>query len=201
MNSSMIELLLLTAIAVFVGWRLYTTLGSDAGPPEGRSRDQKPAVGNKPATQPRENPAGLRPAFTGPAASGLEAIHSADPSFNPKEFLSGARSAYEMLVKAFAEGDRVTLGQWLDTDVYEAWDAAIVEREKTGAEAPQLLRLKQSEIDAADLDAGGTARVTVRFQSELGIGDMTRTSEELWTFMRDTSSDDPNWLLDDVDTP
>ena len=106
-----------------------------------------------------------------------------------------------MLVKAFAEGDRETLGQWLDTDVYEAWDAAIAEREKTGAEGPQLLRLKRSEIDAADLDAGGTARVTVRFQSELGIGDMTRTSEELWTFMRDTSSDDPNWLLDDVDTP
>lgn len=201
MSSSMIELLLLTAIAVFVGWRLYTTLGSDAGPPEGRARDQKPAVGNKPATPARENPAGLRPAFTGPAASGLEAIHSADSSFDPKEFLSGARSAYEMLVKAFAEGDRETLGQWLDTDVYEAWDAAIAEREKTGAEAPQLLRLKRSEIDAADLDAGGTARVTVRFQSELGIGDMTRTSEELWTFMRDTSSDDPNWLLDDVDTP
>jgi len=201
MSSSMIELLLLTAIAVFVGWRLYTTLGSDAGPPEGRARDQKPAVGNKPATPARENPAGLRPAFTGPAASGLEAIHSADSSFDPKEFLSGARSAYEMLVKAFAEGDRETLGQWLDTDVYEAWDAAIAEREKTGAEAPQLLRLKRSEIDAADLDSGGTARVTVRFQSELGIGDMTRTSEELWTFMRDTSSDDPNWLLDDVDTP
>ena len=177
MSSSMIELLLLTAIAVFVGWRLYTTLGSDAGPPEGRARDQKPAVGNKPATPARENPAGLRPAFTGPAASGLEAIHSADSSFNPKEFLSGARSAYEMLVKAFAEGDRETLGQWLDTDVYEAWDAAIAEREKTGAEAPQLLRLKRSEIDAADLDAGGTARVTVRFQSELGMGDMTRTSE------------------------
>ncbi|RIJ24112.1 Tim44 domain-containing protein [Henriciella barbarensis] len=201
MSSSMIELLLLTAIAVFVGWRLYTTLGSDAGPPEGRPRDQKPAVGNKPATPARENTAGLRPAFTGPAASGLEAIHSADSSFDPKEFLSGARSAYEMLVKAFAEGDRETLGQWLDTDVYEAWDAAIAEREKTGAEAPQLLRLKRSEIDAADLDAGGTARVTVRFQSELGIGDMTRTSEELWTFMRDTSTDDPNWLLDDVDTP
>ena len=201
MSSSMIELLLLTAIAVFVGWRLYTTLGSDAGPPEGRARDQKPTVDNKPATQQAENPAGLRPAFTGPAASGLEAIHAVDSSFNPKEFLSGARSAYEMLVKAFAEGDRDTLGQWLDTDVYEAWDAAIAEREKTGAEPPQLLRLKRSEIDAADLDEQGTARVTVRFQAELGIGDMTRTSEELWTFMRDTSSDDPNWLLDDVDTP
>ena len=201
MSSSMIELLLLAAIAVFVGWRLYTTLGSDAGPPEGRQRNQQPATTAKPTAPPRENPAGLRPAFTGPAASGLESIHAADPSFDPKEFLAGARSAYEMLVKAFGEGDRDTLGKWLDTDFYEAWDAAIAEREKTNAEAPQLLRLKQSEIDAADLDSTGMARVTVRFQAELGVGDMSRTSEEFWTFMRDTGSDDPNWLLDDVDTP
>jgi len=201
MSSSMIELLLLTAIAVFVGWRLYTTLGSDSGSPDGRPRNQQPSSPATPASQPRENPAGLRPAFTGPAASGLEAIHAAYPSFNPKEFLTGARGAYEMLVKAFADGDRETLKRWLDTDVYEAWDAAIAEREKTGSEAPQLLRLRQSEIDAADLDEHGTARVTVRFEAELGIGDMTRGSEEYWTFMRDTGSDDPNWILDDVDTP
>ena len=201
MSSSIIELALLAAIAAFVGWRLYTTLGSDNGAPDGRARTEAPAprpVSEAPKQRAETN---LRPAFTGPAAAGLEAIHGADPSFNPHEFLQGARGAYEMLANAFARGDRETLKPWLDTDVYEAWDAAIAEREKTGAEAPQLLRLKQSEIDAADLDAGGTARVTVRFQSELGIGDMTRTSEELWTFMRDTSSDDPNWLLDDVDTP
>lgn len=200
MSSSIIELLLLAAIALFVGWRLYTTLGSDAGPPEGRSRTQAAPAPEAGTTPQRDNPAGLRPAFTGPAASGLEAIHSADPSFNPREFLSGARSAYEMLVTAFAEADRDTLGKWLDTDVYEAWDAAIAEREKTGAEPPQLLRIRNSEIDAASLDESHMARVTVRFESELGIGDMNRKSEEYWTFMRDTKSDDPNWLLDDVDT-
>jgi predicted lipid-binding transport protein (Tim44 family) len=199
MSSSIIELILLAAIAVFVGWRLYTTLGSDSGPPEGRSRTQSPSSGEAPNRPATDNPAGLRPAFTGPAASGLEAIHSVDPTFNPREFLSGARSAYEMIVTAFSEGDRDTLGKWLDTDVYETWDAAIAEREKTNAEAPQLLRIRHSEIDDASLD-GDTARVTVRFESDLGVGDMTRKSEEFWTFMRDTSSDDPNWLLDDVDT-
>ena len=105
-----------------------------------------------------------------------------------------------MLVGAFAEGDRETLAKWLDTDVYETWDAAIANREKTGADAPQLLRVRHSEIESASLDEQNTARVTVRFESELGIGDMTRKSEEYWTFMRDTGSDDPNWLLDDVDT-
>ena len=113
--------------------------------------------------------------------------------------MRGARGAYEMLANAFARGDRETLKPWLDTDVWEAWDAAIAEREKTGVEAPQLLRIRHSEIEEASLD-GDMARVTVRFEAELGDGDLTRKSEELWTFMRDISSDNPNWLLDDVDT-
>ncbi|WP_084420768.1 Tim44/TimA family putative adaptor protein [Henriciella litoralis] len=199
MSSSIIELMLLAAIALFVGWRLYTTLGSDAGPPEGRPRSQTPPTPDAEKQPSREQKADLRPAFTGPAAAGLEAIHAADPDFNPREFLAGARSAYEMLVGAFAEGDRATLGKWLDTDVYETWDAAIADREANGGEPPQLLRLRNSEIDDASM-TGTTARVTVRFEAELGVGDMNRRSEEFWTFMRDTSSADPNWLLDDVDT-
>ena len=200
MSSSLIELALLAAIALFVGWRLYTTLGSDGGAPDGRSRTQKPAPA-APSTEarPQEDArSGLRPAFTGPAAAGLESIHAADPNFHPREFMQGARSAYEMLASAYARGDRETLKPWLDTDVWEAWDAAIAQREKTGVEAPQLLRIRHSEIDDASM-TGSVARVTVRFEAELGDGDMTRKSEEFWTFMRDTNSDDPNWLLDDVD--
>lgn len=198
MSSSIIELALLAAIAAFVGWRLYTTLGSDNGAPDGRARTEAPAprpVSEAPKQRAETN---LRPAFTGPAAAGLEAIHGADPSFNPHEFLQGARGAYEMLANAFARGDRETLKPWLDTDVYEAWDAAIAHREKTGEEAPQLLRIRHSEIEEASLDPD-MARITVRFEAELGDGDLTRKSEEYWTFMRDVASDDPNWLLDDVD--
>ena len=134
-----------------------------------------------------------------PLARGLDAVSSADRTFDPKGFLAGAGQAYEMIVTAFAQGDRETLKPWLDTDVYEAWDGAIAEREKTGEEAPQLLRIRHSEIEEARLD-GDMARITVRFEAELGDGDMTRRSEEYWTFMRDIASDDPNWLLDDVDT-
>ena len=198
MSSSIIELALLAAIAAFVGWRLYTTLGSDNGAPDGRARSEAPQPRPVNETQNTQPEPALRPAFTGPAAAGLEAIHATDASFNPREFLQGARYAYEMLANAYARGDRETLKPWLDTDVYEAWDAAITERERTGAEAPQLLRIRHSEIDEASL-TGSIARVTVRIEADLGEGDLQRKSEEYWTFMRDTQSDDPNWLLDDVD--
>lgn len=200
MSSSLIELVLLAAIALFVGWRLYTTLGSDAGPPEGRARNQATSPQTGAEKKRPEQESAVRPTFTGPAAAGLEAIHEVDSSFSPSEFLSGARSAYEMIANAFARGDRGTLAKWLETDVYEAWEAAITEREKNGTEAPKLLRIRHSEIEEASLE-GSIARVTVRFEAELGDGDMTRKSDELWTFRRDTTSDDPNWLLEDVDIP
>ena len=202
MSSSMIEFLVLAGIALFVGWRLFVTLGQDEGPPEGRNRMPSPTPTPTPANR---APAGadvveLRPSFTGPAAAGMEAIFEADGNFDPRSFMQGARSAYEMIVGAFARGDREALKPLLDTDVYEAWDAAIAEREKTGAEGMQLLRVKKAEITDASLDETGMARVTVLYESELGDGETTTKAAELWTYMRQTSSDDPNWLLDDVDT-
>jgi len=198
----MIEFIVLAGIALFVGWRLFVTLGQDEGPPDGRSRMPNPTPGPTPtATEPTgADVVPLRPSFTGPAAAGMEAIYQVDQSFEPRAFMQGARAAYEMIVGAFGRGDRDALKPLLDTDVYEAWDAAIGEREKTGAEGLQLLRIRKAEITDASLATDGMARVTVHYESELGDGETTTKASELWTFMRQTSSDDPNWLLDDVDT-
>ena len=140
MSSSMIEFLLLAGIALFIGWRLFVTLGQDDGPPDGRNRTPTPSPSPVPTEQ---APASgdvvqMRPNFTGPAAAGMEAIYDADPSFEPVGFMRGARGAYEMIVGAFGRGDRAALKPLLDTDVYEAWDAAITEREATGAEGLQF---------------------------------------------------------------
>ena len=202
MSSSMIEFIVLAGIALFVGWRLFVTLGQDEGPPEGRSRMPNPAPTPTPSTS---APSGgdvvpLRPTFTGPAAAGMESIYDVDQSFEPRAFMQGARAAYEMIVGAFGRGDRDALKPLLDTDVYEAWDAAIAEREQTGAEGLQLLRIRKAEITDASLADDGMARVTGLYESELGDGETTTRASELWTFMRQTSSNDPNWLLDDVDT-
>lgn len=196
----MIEVLLLAGIALFIGWRLYTTLGQDDGPPEGRERVRttpKPEQ-SQPET---DNVYDLKPNFTGPAASGLEAIYDADNSFDPRTFIQGARGAYEIIVAAFARGDRDALKPMLDTDVYEAWDAAIQQREETSAPSFELLRIRSAEITEASLDQQRVARVVVEFQAELGDGETTTRSDEFWTFMRNVDSADPNWILDDVDTP
>jgi predicted lipid-binding transport protein (Tim44 family) len=198
----MIEFIVLAAIAVFIGWRLYITLGEDNGPPDGQTR--QPPTPIRPAGEAPKPGNGdvvsLRPNFTGPNAAGLEAIYEADNSFDPRIFMQGARAAYEMIVGAFARGDRDALKPMLDTDVYEAWDAVITEREKTGEQGMELLRIRKAELSEASLDNDGMARITVEFAAELGDGEHIARSDEFWTFMRKADSDDPNWLLDDVDT-
>ena len=95
---------------------------------------------------------------------------------------------------------REALDAQLAADIAGQLSAAIAEREATGAEGLQLLRIRKAEITDASLDGTGMARVTVHYESELGDGETTTKASELWTFMRQTSSADPNWLLDDVDT-
>ena len=198
----MIEVLITAAIALFVLSRLYVALGRDDGPPEGRTRERVPTH------QRRERPAQsdvpprpthLRPAFTGPAAAGLEAIYSADKTFDPETFERGARAAYEMILGAFARGDRKALKPLLDDDVYEPWIEAIEARELAKIDPYELLRIRKLEIDDAELD-GTIARVMIRYEAELGDGVNTRTARDIWTFKRNVKSSDPNWLLDDVET-
>lgn len=198
----MTEVLILAAIALFVLSRLYVALGRDDGSP-----DARPAPGQRPRPVPASNTDVAEktiktrdetPHFTGPAAGGLEEIYNADETFRPREFLLGARSAYEMIVAAFADGQRETLRPLLDDDVYEAWDEAITARETSGDEPWRVLRLKGADIEDASL-TGQRARVMVRFEAELGNGEKTRMAREVWTFMRDVNSPDPNWLLDDVE--
>jgi predicted lipid-binding transport protein (Tim44 family) len=201
-----IELIILAAVAVFVISRLYAVLGTKTGTEQPARRYNKEAVARRP--EPKDEEAQvegeerpkIRAAFTGPAAAGLESIASADPQFNPDDFTKGARRAYELIVNAFADGDRTALKTLVDDDVFEAYSQAIADREKAGTEAMRLVRLKSARIAEAGLDASQLARVSVSFESELSDGDALRTAREIWTFKRSLRSQDPNWLLDEVAT-
>jgi predicted lipid-binding transport protein (Tim44 family) len=145
---------------------------------------------------------------TGDIADGLRAIADADANFMPRSFLDGAKSAYEMIVTAFATGDRRTLKNLLEKDVYESFEQAVVEREAKGLRSElTFVGIEEAKITAAEID-GGFAKITVNFVSDLisatrdkdgGIveGDPTdvQTIRDSWTFARETKSRDPNWKL------
>jgi predicted lipid-binding transport protein (Tim44 family) len=131
----------------------------------------------------------------GPAGGGVADIVRADPNFDVGHFLNGARSAYEMIVQAFAKGDRAALRPLLTTRVFSSYDKAIAEREAAGGPGPELVRLKSAELADAQLD-GNIARVAVKFEAELAEGvHGLRDTKERWTFEREVNSQDPNWRL------
>jgi predicted lipid-binding transport protein (Tim44 family) len=141
-------------------------------------------------------------------AAGLDAIFAADKSFDPRHFLTGARAAYEMIVVAFAQGDRRTLREWLSKEVYDSFDAVIRDRESRGETTEtRFVSIDTTEIAGAEL-RGRTAHLTVRFVSQLvsvtrdksgnvtdGNADAVTDVTDAWTFARDMTSRDPNWKL------
>jgi predicted lipid-binding transport protein (Tim44 family) len=142
------------------------------------------------------------------AASGLIAIGQKDPDFDPKHFMEGAKQAYEMIVTAFAEGNRGMLKSLLSEEVFAGFDAAINDREARGEQIDQsFVGIHRSEFVEASLERN-EANVTIKFLSQLITavrdsngdvvsGDPQKVQEvtDIWTFARDVTSPNPNWFL------
>jgi predicted lipid-binding transport protein (Tim44 family) len=216
---------LVAAVVIFLQLRnvLGRRTGSERPPFDPYSKREAPgevdsADRGKVVTLPRrdgtdeeENPYAAIDSFAAPGTplnESLRAIVKVDPSFNPKEFVNGARMAYEMVVVAFADGDRKTLKNLLSREVYEGFDAAISERESKG----EVVRSSFVGIEKADIVSAevkdSEANVTLRIVSQLisatydkagalleGDAETVAEVNDLWTFARDTRSRDPNWKL------
>lgn len=138
----------------------------------------------------------------------LMKIIKVDPDFEPEHFIRGAKAAYEMIVMAFAEGNRKTLKQLLSGDVYDGFESALDERDKKKeAVESSFVGISKADIVEASLK-NKLAQVTVKFVSELitatrdeegrvidGDPNAVREVTDIWTFARETSARDPNWKL------
>ncbi|MDB5473142.1 MAG: Tim44 protein [Devosia sp.] len=221
--------LIVIAIAVFVLFRLRSVLGTRTGNERPPLERRKPA--DAPATDDTIVP--LRPRGAGnpelndelrarkleseieqfakgnpELAEGLRAVAGADVSFTPKSFLEGAKQAYEMIVTAFAMGDRSTLKNLLEKDVYEGFQRAIADREAAGQKVEfTFVGLPKIDISEAEYDKKNVL-VTVRFHAEVvsatrdkdgnlvdGNADQVQTIADEWTFARNPKSRDPNWRV------
>jgi predicted lipid-binding transport protein (Tim44 family) len=144
--------------------------------------------------------------------AGLLEIAKLDTAFDPEAFLTGADRAYEMIVSAFAEGNRRMLKDLLNKDVFDGFSAAIADRETRGETIDQqFVGIKKSEIIEAEVK-NDVATLTVRFLSELisatrdkagevisGDAQKIKDVTDIWVFSRDVSSgkarSNPNWRL------
>jgi predicted lipid-binding transport protein (Tim44 family) len=218
-NSQLLDIFLIAMVAGIILFRLYTVLGRRTGherPPQenyqfSRNPDAAPPADDKVVTLPdrsavRTDQAGEKP--SDPVARGLLDIKLADRNFETDHFVSGARSAYELIIVAFAKGDRATLRPLLNDEVYTAFDHAIAGREARHEKIEfTFVGFKDVKVVEALLK-GRNAEITVAFGAQFisatsdasgaivdGDAKSVRDVTDVWTFSRDTRARDPNWML------
>ncbi len=208
------DIVLLALVAAFLGLRLYSVLGKRTG------HEQKPIVGPSednvsnliPAKVTTHNTVSTEIAVPGiveqTAENGIRDIMNADRSFSLSQFGEGAKAAYDLILKAFWSGDRDELKALCDNDVYNDFEAAIDAREKSGQIVEnRLVRIEAARVTDAEFDKP-FARITVRFDADVAaltkdkdgniiggsLSDAVET-HDIWTFERDISAQDRNWML------
>ena len=117
-----------------------------------------------------------------------------------------------MILEAFWRGDKDELGQLCDRDVYESFVTAIDARLAAGETLDnRLVRIEDATVVAASFQAP-MARIAVRFTADIAA--VTRDAQgqviagslddaidacDMWTFSRNVTSAEPDWLLDEAD--
>ena len=210
------DIILFAMVAGFLVLRLRSVLGRRTGNERRRDlfpRRAAPASSDNVATIVEPDKRSARPADDGapPAdavAEGLSRLRRADPSFDPSHFIEGARTAFEMIVAAFARGDKAVLRPLLSGEVFQQFATAIDER----VAAKETLETRIDKLNAVDVVeaelVGPTAQLTLKLVSQQinvtramdgsivdGDPDHPVEKTDYWTFARDTRSADPNWVL------
>lgn len=215
----MTVIVILALVALFVGLRLYSVLGERTGH-EQQQPIPKTAEPDSRVAQPVARPAaGAVPDVDSPdmaylptAGPGVRALLAADASFDVARFVDGAKAAYRMILEAFWKGDLAALRPHVDDHVYQIFADAVEQRTSGGLKLDnRLVAIDQALISEAVLEKG-VATVTVRFEADIAA--VTRNAEgqvvagslsdavqtrDLWTFRRDITTRDPNWLLIETD--
>ena len=213
----MAVIVILALVALFIGLRLYAVLGERTGheqpilkpvDPDARISQPQPAAPREAAKSADSGELAYLP-MAGP---GVRALLAADPSFDVARFLEGAGAAYRMILEGFWKGDLEAIKPHVAPHVYESFADAVTQREKDGHKLDnRLVALEPPVIAEAELQ-NGAALVTVRFEADIAA--VTRNAEgevvagsmsdavqtrDRWTFRRDVTSRDPNWLLIETD--
>jgi predicted lipid-binding transport protein (Tim44 family) len=208
-----IDLILFGMIAAFLVLRLKGILGKRTGyerPPQPIQPRETPRA----VTQPREGPAQTAPASRhvlpeplsalGQTLAGMKAI---DRNFEPGPFIDGAEKAFQIIVRAFAAGDRAALRPLLGEETWKAFDFAIGEREKAGhTQVTEVRSIQAITIETAEL-TGTVASIGVRIVSDQVNMTQTQSGQvvngtdavteitDFWTFERDLAQANPIWHL------
>ena len=128
-----------------------------------------------------------------------------------KEFVKGAKIAYETIITNFANGKLKDIKSLLDKSVYLQFEEAIRDRnEKKFSSETTFIGINSAEVKEHQQNKN-MLEVTVEFVSEIiscvkdkdnkvvsGDPEKIKKVLDTWKFSKDSRSSNPNWLLIDT---
>ncbi len=141
-------------------------------------------------------------------SAGLETIRKAQPEFNIRHFLDGAKAAHEMILVAFSKGDKKSLKPLLSQAVYDSFKQAIDQDNiANNTKIFKFVGINLANLYSAEVEKN-TMALGIKFESEIisatlnakkeviaGDEKAVSTLKEYWIFERDLNAKDPNWIL------
>ncbi len=181
------DILIFAAIAGFIIYRLRSVLGKRTG-------FQKNISQPKPQETKKQEDVQKIPSLMDNETK-LEAVYKKVNNFNHREFLDGAKKAFEIIISSFNNGDKKTLKNLVSKDVYSAFEKAI--DEKTNNPESQFYSLIVEGIADAKVE-NDTISISVNFISEQMLnndeGSIVK-NKDTWTFEKQVNSSSPIWIL------
>ena len=128
-----------------------------------------------------------------------------------KDFLNGAKIAYESIITSFSKGDLKSIKNLLAKNVYDQFDEAIKDKKARNVTSETtFIGINSAEIKEHNQNKN-MLEVSVEFVSEIiscikdkdnkiisGDAQKVKKVLDTWKFTKDSTSKNPNWLI--VDT-
>ena len=181
------DIIIFAVIAVFIVYRLRSVLGKRTGFQKNTNQQEL----TKKETKQTQN---TLPQLKDNEKK-LEAVYKGVDSFDHKDFLEGAKKAFEIIITSFNKGDKSTLKNLVSKNVYNAFEGAI----DSGSNNPnsQFYSLVVDGIDDAKVE-NSKIIIAVNFVSEQILGDNEEQiikNKDTWVFEKPINSDNPAWIL------
>jgi predicted lipid-binding transport protein (Tim44 family) len=218
------EIIIYAVIAIFFAYRLYTVLGKTNGDEKARAGEMAAFIEKLKSEKDRAKAGASASLDSKPLEvkaeevpshlkADVDAARKIDPAFLLSKFIEGASGAFEMVIKAFAEGKREALKFLLSKDIYDNFESELTKREAEGNVATHTIYSMQNP-EVLDIEVkDNICQIVVKFVSEQFNYIKSRTGEiiegsasepehvtDIWTFERDLTSKKPNWVVVGIQT-
>ncbi len=145
--------------------------------------------------------------------SAINEILKVDNKFEINSFCDGAKKAFEFILTEYSNNNLKALEKLVSKNIFKAFENQINLRSKKNEELEiTVISVKNPDIKSVNLEKKHFAYIKLLFESEQvqitknskgeiidGDNNQILQIKEIWTFSKNLKSNDPNWILEEIE--